>query len=175
MMNTEIVLEKILPKDAPILSGTAKKTFYDTFVGTCTPADMEHFLNYYYAVKVILAELENENYHYYFAKQNDEIVGYLLFEENNEEFKEYKKAIELRRFYVLNDYLGKGVAPIMMNHFLNYAAKNEYEIAFLGVWEYNYRAKNFYKKYGFVLTERIHIFPVGDTVQIDKYMIKNIK
>jgi diamine N-acetyltransferase len=174
-MQQNIEIVKINFTDASALSTIAKKTFYDTFTGTCTPVDMEYFLEYYYSEKVILTEIETEGYHYYFAKTDNEIIGYLLFEENNEEFKTLnKKAIELRRFYVLSEYQGKGAAQKMMDYFLNYAKQNNYAIALLGVWEYNYKAQNFYAKYGFAKTNHTHSFPVGATPQQDLYMIKKL-
>ncbi len=174
-MLNDIEIVKVKIEDAAILSALAKKTFYDTFTGTCTPTDMLHFLNFYYSVKVIEDEINTVGYHYYFAKNNNEIIGYLLFEENNEEFKsQYTKALELRRFYLLKEYQGKGAAQKMMDYFLNYALQNNYEIAFLGVWEYNYKAQNFYKKYGFAKSNHTHSFPVGDTPQLDVYMMKEI-
>lgn len=174
-MLSDIQIVKIEKADAALISEIAKKTFYDTFAGTCTPVDMQHFLNFYYAENVMLAEIEKESLHYYFAKINNKVIGYLLFEENNEEFKTLnKKAIELRRFYVLSEYQGKGAAQKMMDYFLNYAKQNNYAIALLGVWEYNYKAQNFYAKYGFAKTKHTHSFPVGATPQQDLYMIKKL-
>lgn len=174
-MQQNIEIVKIKNTDATLLSVIAKKSFYDTFVGTCTPADMQHFLDFYYAENVVKVEIEKEGYHYYFAKNNNDIIGYLLFEENNEEFKTlHKKTIELRRFYVLEAYQGKGAAQIMMDYFLEYAKQNNYGLAFLGVWEYNYKAQNFYTKYGFTKTNHTHSFPVGATPQLDVYMVKEL-
>jgi diamine N-acetyltransferase len=171
-MQTNIEIVKINAADAAELSAIAKKTFYDTFTGTCTPADMEHFLAYYYSEKVILTEIETEGYQYYFAKSNNEIIGYLLFAENAEEFG--TRALELKRFYVSQSYQGKGAAQKMMDYFLAFAEQNNYALSFLGVWEYNYRAQNFYGKYGFVKTNHTHSFPVGATPQMDVYMKKEM-
>jgi diamine N-acetyltransferase len=173
-MDNDIEIVKINTADAAVLSATAKKTFYDTFTGTCTPADMEHFLEYYYSEKVILGEIEKQGYHYYFAKKDNEVIGYLLFAENNEEFKNYERALELKRFYVLEAYQGKGAAQQMMDFFLAFATEHKYPLVFLGVWEYNYKAQNFYGKYGFVKTNHTHSFPVGATPQLDVYMCKVI-
>jgi diamine N-acetyltransferase len=171
-MDNDIEIVKITIADVGQLSALAKKTFYDTFTGTCTPADMEHFLEYYYSENVILAEIEKQDYHYYFAKSNNEIIGYFLFAENEEEFG--TRALELKRFYVLTNFQGKGAAQKMMDYFLTYAEQNNYALVFLGVWEYNYRAQNFYGKYGFVKTDHTHAFPVGATSQMDVYMKKEI-
>ena len=171
----EIIMRRITLEDVPTLSLLAKKTFYDTFTGTCTPADMQSFLEQYYNEKSMSAEVENKAYQYYFALIDDEIVGYLLFAENNEEFASLnKKALELKRFYVIESNHGKGIAQKMMQHYLEFATVEKYNLAFLGVWEYNYKAQNFYTKYGFAKTNHTHSFPVGDTPQLDVYMIKEL-
>ena len=86
-----------------------------------------------------------------------------------------KKALELKRFYVIETKHGKGIAQKMMQHYLDFATSKKYELAFLGVWEYNYKAQNFYSKYGFVKTNHTHSFPVGDTPQLDVYMVKELE
>ena len=171
----EIKLRRIILKDVPTLSLLARKTFYDTFTGTCTPADMQSFLDFYYNENALAIEVENSSYQYFFALLDEEIVGYLLFAENNEEFTSHnKKALELKRFYVVESLHGKGIAQKMMRHYLDYAIVEKYELAFLGVWEYNYKAQNFYSKYGFAKTNHTHSFPVGDTPQLDVYMVKEL-
>ena len=169
----EIIMRRITLKDVPMLSLLARKTFYDTFTGTCTPVDMQSFLDFYYNEKSLAIEVENNAYQYFFALLDGEIVGYLLFAENNDEFAIFnKKSLELKRFYVPESYHGKGIAQKMMKHYLEFATAENYELAFLGVWEYNYKAQNFYSKYGFTKTNHTHSFPVGDTPQLDVYMIK---
>lgn len=171
----EIKIRKITLQDVKMLSTLSKKTFYDTFTGTCTPADMNHFLENYYNENVLAEELNNSEYQYFFALFNDEIVGYLLFAENNKEFESLnKKALELKRFYVLANYHGKGIAQVMMQYYLDFAITEKYELAFLGVWEYNYKAQNFYSKYGFTKTNHTHGFPIGVTPQLDVYMTRKL-
>ena len=163
-------------QDVAKLSLLSKKTFYDTFIGTCTAADMNHFLEKYYNEEALADEIKNSNYQYFFAKLDDEIVGYLLFAENKEEFASLnKKALELKRFYVLQSQHGKGIAQKMMEHYLDFAIAEKYELAFLGVWEYNYKAQNFYSKYGFTKTNHTHSFPIGDTPQLDVYMERGLE
>ncbi len=175
-MTNEITLRRLTLKDVPAISLIAKKTFYDSFTGTCTEADMQHFLNLYYNENALTKEMEDNEMQYYFAEINNEAVGYILYKENDATFLgiNNKKAIELKRFYVLKDQHGRGVAQYMMNHFLEYAVQKKYDIAFLGVWEYNCRAQYFYAKYGFKPTNARHDFPIGNTAQTDIYLIKKL-
>jgi diamine N-acetyltransferase len=175
----EVTLRRLTLKDVPALSIIAKKTFYDSFSGTCTPADMEDFLELYYNENALAVEMSDVDMQYYFAEVEGEgeIAGYILYKENNIGFEEMKskKVIELKRLYVLGNYHGKGIAQIMIDSFLAYANGNNFDIAFLGVWEYNYKAQNFYAKYGFKRTIYRHDFPIGNTPQTDMYMMKELK
>lgn len=175
-MTNEITLRRLTLKDVPALSLLSKQTFYDSFTGTCTEADMQHFLDLYYNENTLAKEMEDEAMQYYFAEINDEAVGYILYKESDATFLgiKNKKSVELKRFYVLQNQHGKGVAQSMMKHFLDYAMQQKYDIAFLGVWEYNCRAQYFYAKYGFKPTDARHDFPIGNTPQTDMYLLKEL-
>jgi diamine N-acetyltransferase len=173
----EVILRRLTSKDVPALSVIAKKTFYDSFSGTCTAADMDDFLELYYNETVLANQIEVDKIIYFFAEINNIPVAYISFTKEEPNFSETKgrKAIELKRLYVLNDYHGKQIAQKLMNLFLGYAVKEDFNVAFLGVWEYNYKAQNFYAKYGFERTIYRHDFPIGDTAQTDIYLMKELK
>jgi diamine N-acetyltransferase len=173
----EVILRQLTLQDVPALSIIAKNTFYDAFSGTCTEADMDNFLAFYYNEEALAKQIKIENVIYYFAEINNKPVAYISFAKEDPDFAETKgrSTIELKRLYVLNDYHGKQIAQKLMNLFLEYAIAENFDVAFLGVWEYNYKAQNFYAKYGFVRTPYRHGFPIGDTPQTDMYLIKELK
>ena len=174
---SEITLRRITLKDVPALSLIAKKTFYDTFTGTCTPADMDNFLNKFYNENTLATEVEDRVMEYFFAEIEGEIVGYILFSNGREDFAEIQgsTALELKRLYVVEAFHGKGIAQQMMQFFLDHAKSQGYDSVFLGVWEHNLRAQKFYHKYGFVKSSHTHDFPIGDTPQTDVYMWKSVE
>ena len=169
----KIIMRRITSEDVPALSVMAKQTFYDTFTGTCTDADMEEFLEYYYNEPALAKQLE-EGIEYFFAEINHEAVGYLSFRDEQPDFDEIKgsSALELKRFYVNKEFHGTAVAHTMMQFLIDHAVAQGYDVIFLGVWEFNYRAQKFYSKHGFNLTSHRHDFPIGNTPQTDVYMIK---
>ncbi|MES2429454.1 MAG: GNAT family N-acetyltransferase [Bacteroidota bacterium] len=169
-----IHIRRLTIKDAPALTEIAKQTFYDTFTGTCTEKDMESFLNEIFSEEAHTKELSDENILYYFAEIDNIPVGYMKFEEDYSSFEEMKKwkALELKRIYVSKEFHGKGIAQLLMDFFLNYAAENKYEVVWLGVWDQNYKAQKFYEKYGFVNSGFTHDFPIGDTPQTDCWFWK---
>lgn len=170
----EINIRKVSVDDVAALSVIARQTFYDTFAGTCTEADMQGFLDKFYSEEQLGKELLNSNNFCFFAKADGELVGYLQFMEDYGNFSEIKrwKALELKRIYVLKEFHGKGIAQKLMDFYLNFAAEKKYEVVWLGVWEHNIRAQNFYKKYGFKNSGYTHDFPIGNTPQTDIWLWK---
>jgi diamine N-acetyltransferase len=170
----EINIRPIAIDEAGILSSIAKKSFYDTFTGTCTEEDMQSFLQQYFNEGQLNSELNNPRNSFFFAEVDRQPVAYLYFAEDYESFPLMKKwkALELKRIYVLKEFHGKGIAQLLMDHILDYAKENKYEVIWLGVWEHNLRAQRFYEKYGFVNSGHTHDFPIGNTPQTDNWLWK---
>ena len=160
--------------DAEMLSAISKQTFYDTFTGTCTEEDMQSFLQIYFNLKLVQAELNNENDFYYLAETEGRVAGYFRFMEDYVNFPVMKKwrSLELKRIYVIQELQGKGVAQQLMEYILQHAKANNYQVVWLGVWEHNLRAQKFYEKYGFVNSGHTHDFPIGKTPQTDYWFWK---
>lgn len=171
------MIKKVTISDVEELSKLAKKTFYDTFVNTCTVDDMNSFLEECYSIKATIKDIQDPNRFFYFYTINNKAVGYISFKEGNDGFAELKqfKALELKRLYIEKNFFGKGVAQSLMNFYLSYCIENDYEIAWLGVWEHNERAKTFYKKFGFEDSGYSHPFPIGNTPQTDLWYWKKLK
>ena len=170
----EINIRRISIDDVSTLSVIARQTFYDTFTGTCTEADMQHFLEKHYNTEQLGKELLDEETFCFFVEIDRAPVGYLHFKEDYDSFPEIKKwkALELKRIYVLKAFQGKGIAQKLMDFFLEFAGENKYEVVWLGVWEHNMRAQKFYGKYGFVNSGYTHDFPIGNTPQTDTWLWK---
>ena len=165
----QIIIRRATIADAVKLSAISIQTFYDTFIGTCKEEDMTAFLKEYFNLKQVQAELSNENDFYYLAELNGRVVGYCRWMEDYTNFSLMKrwKSLELKRIYILKEYHGKGVAQQLMNLVIQYAQSNQYQVLWLGVWENNHRAQNFYEKNLFVNSGHTHDFPIGTTPQTD--------
>lgn len=170
----EVTIKRVQLDDAEVLSALSKKTFYDTFTGTCTEKDMQHFLHEYFDIEVVKKELANKNDLYFFIEVDGEAAGYLRLMEDYSNFDLMKqwKALELKRIYIDKPYHGKGLAQQLMQFAEAFAKENKYEVLWLGVWEHNLRAKKFYEKMGFKDSGHMHDFPIGDTPQRDNWLWK---
>jgi diamine N-acetyltransferase len=170
----EISIRRAILADAASLSAISSQTFYDTFTGTCTDQDMQSFLEEYFNLKQVQAELSNENDFYYLAESEGKVIGYLRLMEDYSNLPLMKewRALELKRIYVSKEFHGKGVAQQLMDFAIRFANEGSYEVIWLGVWEHNVRAQKFYNKYGFVNSGHSHDFPIGSTPQTDFWMWK---
>ena len=65
---------------------------------------------------------------------------------------EFSDSAELICIHSLCDNWGKGYGTMMMNHIFNEIKNSGYNSVVLWVFEKNIRARSFYEKYGFVLT-----------------------
>lgn len=167
-------IRRIELKDAEILSELSKRTFYDTFTGTCTEEDMQQFLQEYFDIEVVKKELANASDLYFFIEVEGVPAGYMRLMEDYKNFPLMKqwKALELKRIYVDKAFHGKGLAQELMAFAEEFAREHKYEVLWLGVWEHNNRAKRFYGKMGFKDSGHMHDFPIGNTPQRDNWLWK---
>jgi GNAT superfamily N-acetyltransferase len=172
---TEIGIRFANTTDITILANIGSKTFYETFADTNTKEDMDKYLLETFTIDKIKGEVENKYTKFLLAVCKNEIVGYAKLREdrNGAHFKE-TDAIEIERIYVLKSHLNKQVGAALMSFSIDFAEKNNFKIIWLGVWERNSKAINFYERWGF---EKFgsHIFVLGDDEQTDWLMKKEIE
>jgi ribosomal protein S18 acetylase RimI-like enzyme len=167
----QIAIRRCTPMDTAVLAALARRTFYDTFTGTCTEDDMQHFLYTFYNEERIASELSREGDYTFLAELDGKPIGFLRFGEVDVPFSYDRalKPLELNRLYVDKAYKGLGLGPLLMDFYMSYAREHGYNFLWLGVWEHNYRAQAFYKKYGFSFSGHRHPFPIGNTPQTDEW------
>ncbi len=81
--------------------------------------------------------------------------------------------IELCRLYNLQEFIGKGIGKSLMLKCLEFAEENRHDTIWLGVWESNNLAINFYRKFGFEKCGE-HVFRLGNDLQTDWLMQRNL-
>lgn len=166
----KITIEKISLNEINQLQEIGRQTFYETFAESNSEENMKSYLENGFSISKLKAELNDENTLFYFAKMEYKIIGYLKlnFGQSQTELKD-NKGIEIERIYVLKEFHGKKVGQILYEKAIEIAQQKEADFIWLGVWEENPRAINFYKKNGFVEFDK-HIFKLGDDEQTDIMM-----
>jgi ribosomal protein S18 acetylase RimI-like enzyme len=175
-MENVLKIRKAKAADAEVLAKIAWKSFYDAFADhpKNAPDDMKNYMDEAFSVEAISAELKDEDVIYFVAELAGEMIGYAKLKQNSREpCVSGTNPLELCRLYSLNEYIGKGIGKSLMLKSLDFAKKNGHDTFWLGVWEYNFRAQEFYKKFGFEKCGE-HIFQLGTDPQTDWVFEKKI-
>ncbi|HMQ47884.1 MAG TPA: GNAT family N-acetyltransferase [Saprospiraceae bacterium] len=169
-MMTAIEIKKVTPSDINQLQEIGRQTFYETFSVGNTEENMKKYLEEGFSIDKLAAELNDKNADFYFAALDNMVIGYLKinFGQSQTELKD-DKALEIERIYVVEAYHGKEVGQLLFDKAIQIAKEKNLDFIWLGVWEENPRAINFYKKNGFVAFDK-HIFKLGNDQQIDILM-----
>lgn len=153
--------------DATMLSELGAKTFYDTYASDNTPENIDAYIRKSFSTEIQIAELSDPNIIFLIAELENEPVGYVKLKlDSKDESITGTKVIEIERIYSLQQYIGKGIGKALMQAAIDEAKQKACDSIWLGVWEKNPRAINFYKKWGFREVGS-HIFTVGNDPQRD--------
>ena len=170
-----IKITKINLTEIEQLQAIGRQTFLETFAGGNTQENMQQYLEEGFAIDKLTVELTNPYSEFYFAKIDNQVVGYLKinFGQAQTELND-NNALEIERIYVLKEFHGKKVGQILYDCAFERAKQANADYLWLGVWEENPRAINFYKKNGFIEFDK-HIFKLGDDEQTDIMMKLKLK
>lgn len=169
-----VIIRPASPLDLAALQAIGRKTFEEAFAANNSKENLAAYLEEGFSKEKLEAELQNENSRFYFALQEEEIIGYLKVNMGDAQSeKQDPNAIEIERIYVLQQYHGKQVGLLLYEQALTIAKARKAPYMWLGVWEENPRAIRFYQKQGFVEFDE-HIFQLGDEAQRDVLMKKTL-
>ncbi len=135
---------------------------------------MDKFLAEQFSRELLMQQVGVPGNHFIIAYKAEHPVGYVFLSEGSNEALGNADAIEICRLYVRTAYIGKGIGKQLMNASITFAQSLKKDCIWLGVWEHNQRAINFYLSFGFTKFGE-HDFILGDDVQRDWVMNRNIK
>jgi len=163
-------IERIDINDLQDLKKISEQTFVDTYAIYNTEENMKAHLQEAYNTEQLTSEIHSQNCEYYFAKINGEIAGYIKLNLGTEQTDIKDDAsIEIERIYVLKNYQGNRIGQQFVDFILNRARALNLKYIWLGVWEKNDKAMEFYTKVGFQQFDTHH-FKLGDDLQTDYLM-----
>jgi ribosomal protein S18 acetylase RimI-like enzyme len=170
----KISIQKISKADLTALQHISRQTFYETFAGVNSEADMQHYLNNQLSDAQLLTELSEINSAFYFANQGADVIGYMKINwgDAQNEFK-HLRSLELERIYMLKDFQGKKIGQLLFNKALEIATDMHLNCIWLGVWEHNLGAIRFYENNGLIVCGS-HDFMLGQDRQTDILMKKDL-
>jgi ribosomal protein S18 acetylase RimI-like enzyme len=168
------IIKKCTLQDLESLRNISIETFYQTFADSNTAENMKAYLQSAYNEEKLYRELSNPNSSFFFVCVDERVAGYLKLNEFAAQTDiNDSDSLELERIYILRDFQGMGLGKDLLEHAISVANEGGKKYIWLGVWEHNERAKRFYQKNGFYRIGE-HSFVVGDDVQIDYVMRKDL-
>ncbi len=160
--------------DASLIASISRETFYDSFAEQNTVADMQLFLDTQFTTEKLIAEVLDTSNIFFMAYVDDQPAGYCKMRQgSHKQLHPSTDAIEICRFYARKNVIGKGVGKAMMQYALSYAKSKNKKRVWLGVWEKNQRAIDFYRSFGFSKFGE-HDFLLGTDLQRDWLMMKDL-
>ena len=169
-----LFLREATRDDAVLIADISRQTFYDTFAADNTAADMEKFLAEQFTKGKLMLEVGFRENTFLLAYFNDEVAGYAKLRDGKLPIElTGQQALEIARLYVVKDFIGKGIGAALMQASVERAKKTGKAWIWLGVWERNQRAIDFYHRWGFQKFGECD-FLLGDDRQLDWLMKKEL-
>jgi ribosomal protein S18 acetylase RimI-like enzyme len=170
-----IQLKQIFLPQLDELQKIGRQTFTETFAESNTKENLEAYLEESFNTAQLQSELSEPDSEFYMACDNGRTIGYLKINTGKAQTEmKLQNSLEVQRIYVLKEYFGKAVGQLLFKKAVQVAKEKKIDTIWLGVWEKNIRAIQFYKKNGFVEFDK-HIFQLGDDLQTDLLMSVSIK
>jgi ribosomal protein S18 acetylase RimI-like enzyme len=171
-----IELRKAGADDAVAITQLAFDTFWDAFAGhpMNAPHDLDDYMRRAFTIEQVTRELADAKAIFTVAEIDGEMAGYSkLVLDTIEPGIAADRPVELSRLYSRQRYLGKGIGQALMERCFDDARELGRDVMWLGVWEYNPRARRFYEKHGFRVVGK-HVFQLGTDPQTDLLMQREI-
>lgn len=167
-----VTLREATLADAEALSALAARCFHDTYAADNRPEDLWAYITHAFHPAQQQAELADPALRTWVAVEGARLVGFAQLARGDSLPASVTQAapVALRRFYVVRDQQGRGLAVRLMARIRAVAAQDGAQHLWLSVWERNPRALAFYRKCGFEAVGHT-TFDVGADRQRDWVMV----
>jgi ribosomal protein S18 acetylase RimI-like enzyme len=154
------------PGDAPAIDGLFRTSFVETFGPLYRPEDLSAFLAQF-TPEAWERELADPEFRFRLAFDEGEPAGYAKLAPVGLPVEPEGRALELRQLYLPARFHGLGIARELMAWVIAAAKRRGAETLYLSVWNQNWRAKAFYRRYGFAFVKP-YAFMVGEQADEDE-------
>lgn len=168
-------IRKAVTSDFILLSQLASVCFSEAFARYNEKEDFEAYLAESFSEEKIKEELsDDKNIFLILEDDQKEPLGYakLTWKETPPKL-EGRNIIQVQRIYARTAALGTGVGAALMQKCIDIAKELKKEVIWLGVWQENKRAIDFYLRWGFEIFG-VKTFKIGDKVDDDYVMKKEL-
>lgn len=149
-------------------------TFIETYGIHNTPENLNSYLQEAFNPAQLTQELQSETEAYFLLSEHDLPIAYIKLNYNccPPDVAD-ENMVEIQRIYVAGDHQQKGLGKELLKIAEAEAVASGAHYIWLGVWQNNPKAIQFYEKNGFSIFG-IHAFWLGDDRQSDFLMRKKV-
>ncbi len=170
----EPIIQLAEPSDAFSLANFAEKTFREAFAKLNDKKNFEKYVALSFTENQIRSEIIDSASTFFIAKLNGVWVGYAKLNRGiPPDCVTQIPAVELSRLYSMQEYLGCGIGPALLESCINYASENDFKSIWLSSWKKNSRGNSFYTKMQFQIIGDT-TFALGSDIQDDYIFAKSI-
>ncbi|MBB5888321.1 GNAT family N-acetyltransferase [Lactovum miscens] len=168
--NLDITLKKVTQKELLDLQKISIETFTETFLDDNNAESLKIYLEKAYNFKKLSSEVANTESNFQFIYYGKQLAGYIKLNVGVAQSEMVGlNTLEVERIYIKSSYKRLGLGKCLLNYAFKQAQELNKSKVWLGVWEQNINALNFYRKMGFVYFGK-HIFDLGGEKQCDLLM-----
>jgi ribosomal protein S18 acetylase RimI-like enzyme len=161
--------------DAEPLTDFSRRTFLDTYAQHNTPADMEIYLAQSLGTAQWREILSRPEHRVFLLEDDRGLAGYAELRQGfTPECVSTAVPVELCRLYVAKERFGQRLGTRLMEACVEEAVQRGGTGLWLGVWQKNERALEFYRRSGFSIVGT-QFFPLGKDLQDDWVMLRAIQ
>ncbi len=166
----ELDLRQCKEIDVDTLAVLSKDTFSEAFEKDNNPRDFKSYINSAFNRDTLLKQLRNPNSIFYFVYADNRLIGYLKINQLQAQTDvKSKEGIELERIYIKDEFQGQGYGALLIQKLRKIGIQAKRRFLWLGVWEKNVKAIQFYQRHGFSKFGT-HPYYIGTDKQTDWLM-----
>ncbi len=144
-------IRRAVPGDVERLATLARDTFIAAFGEFNTPDNMASYVDSAFSDEQLLTELQDPASTFIWAERTGIPAGYAKLRRGTiRGCITGPKPVELERMYADTCLIGEGIGKTLLHTSIKIAQSEGFQTLWLGVWEFNERAIEFYHRQGFV-------------------------
>ena len=145
-----ITIRRAVLQDHRLIATLGRDTFVDSFGADNHPQDMAKYLAQSFSPRIQADQLAQPGSLFLIAESGEQPVGYArLVAAPSPSCIDASKPIKLERLYADKQWIGRGVGSALIDACIAEAKALNCDGIWLGVWDKNERAIQFYRRWGF--------------------------
>lgn len=155
---------KVNDKNLKELAKLASKIWHEYWTAILTEEQIDYMVEKFQSLDAMKKQIADENYSYYFIKENEMNIGYFGISNNT-------NCMFLSKLYILKEYRKKGIGKFAFQKIKELTTKENFNTIRLTVNKYNTDTITAYKKWGFKVTDAV-VTDIGSGFVMDDYIME---